>query len=638
EADPVRMANARKAIADGQREAIDLNITPSGKITVTGGRHRLQAAIEADAPIKVKWSSGAEPAESDVLRHGAKAAPATDTLTGQLRGMQAKLAGGEDLAEMGRGPAAAARAEQLLRHPETADRFMAKAEAALGGGEREVGDATLRRMVADLDNISADLKAAPKAPAAAAEPDSLAARIMRNAEAGGNPTAEEAIARRPKVEIPAETPSPEPRLMTAQEIREQRGRFQQLPREQQVAKAIMRHNGKNVDIGPNLARAAKAIGDVESANAALVDVLGSEAPASAAENAKAYRAALRQQHETSAASAAKTAADLKGKAPEAIAGAGSKLGGLADIGSALEVLKALGVHTPAISAIPVIGPVLGLFFKARAVLGILGRKGGSIGKSTEGLIASKAAAVQDRIAAATDGILAGAAKGAKAASYAAGPAVLLAGKLFPGGADPKGKDPRVLYAARMDELSRAQAPGAIDHAVGDRYQTSDPAMHDALVAQLARGIRFLDSKAPKQTVLPGMLPGDGTWKPSLAALDEFGKYVHAVNDPVSVLEDLAKGHVNMEGAETLRVVYPKLYAVAQRMLLEAAPTMQATLPYARRVTISIMYGIPVDGTMSPSHMQYLKGTPAGPHAAPAIAGPLKLGQQTMSPLDKRAGV
>lgn len=69
-ADAVKTANARKAIADGQRDAIRLNVSPEGKITVTDGRHRLAAAIEAGAPIKVKWSSGFEPIGSDILRSG----------------------------------------------------------------------------------------------------------------------------------------------------------------------------------------------------------------------------------------------------------------------------------------------------------------------------------------------------------------------------------------------------------------------------------------------------------------------------------------------------------------------------------------------------------------------------------------
>lgn len=945
QADPVRMAKARQAIAEGQREAIDLNVTPGGKITVSGGRHRLQAAIEADAPIKVRWSTGsAEPAADDVLRHGARAAtdPAGDDLLAALSGTKSAIDKGSELADIGGKEAAAARAEQLLRHPDTAERFLAKAgagdaavafsgkasgsdldaffrdltapktrdayvaahiqramreegshAAALAKVEREWAERTTaelreeraavleyegghsradaERMARDevakltrghgaepaspgesvvwesrknLKRVEAAKKAAdasverlreihsavasnlpqelqttwreegykflrdesarirgmkdrinaaskiseaftekygsasetlrgyegdrffrraeieanhaeswaneqerryyaaleraktatdpaeraaaeqesqvikrqltqigarpgatdaarafrahatearaiaepevgdatmgrilakhglgepaPAPPAsAAAHPDTLAARILRNESRPSAiaPTAsvsDAAVAGEGKLAAP----------MTKAEIAAQRTRFRAIAPEQRAAKAIMRHNGKGVDMGPALAREVKVIGDMEAANARLADALGSEAPPSAMANAKAFHTATGAAQERAAASSAKLGADLQNKVPAMTGGSdatvvdddvakalrkhesraaansgkpapadASGIGGkAADLGSALEVMRAIGMHVPAVSHIPVIGPILGLWLKARAVMGILGRKGGSIGKSTEGLIAGKAAAVQDRIVAATGALLEGGARAAKQASHLAGPAVLLAGALFPGGDKPDSDKPRDLFKARSDDITRAMQPGAIDQAIAQRYPTSDPAMHDAIVAQVQRGIAFLDSKRPKQTVLPGVLPGDGTWAPSMAAIDEFGKFVHAVNDPVSVLEDLAKGHPSAEGAETLRVVYPELYRYAQKQLLAAAPEMATTLPYSRRVMLSILYQIPVDGTMQPSHAQYLQ-IPAPPSAAPkasATTGPLRLGQQTMSPLDQRA--
>lgn len=418
-----------------------------------------------------------------------------------------------------------------------------------------------------------------------------------------------------------------------------------------IEQALAKHNGKNKNIGPDLASAAKAIGDWEAASADLVEILGPEAPASAVAQAKAYRAAVGAHADAAGSSMAKATADIDGKLSPAIAQAtGGKtagaLGAVADVGTALEVLKAMGVHTPALSAIPVIGPILGLFFKARAVMGILGRKGGGIGRSTEGIVAAKSAATIDRINAATVQLLEASAKGMrKAAAFSASPAVTLGTALFPGGEKTSSKDPRDLYHARMDELARALQPGAIAHAIGDRVQTSDPTLQDAVTAQVERGMKFLDSKALKQTVLPGMIPGDGKWEPSKAAIEEWGKYVHAVNDPASVLEDLAKGHISMEGAETLRVVYPLLFAHAQRILLEKAPEMQKTLPYSKRVAISIMYQIPVDGTMTPrpatqpSPMQGAQVPPgqAPPQSGPALTAPLQSTSNMSTSLDRRAG-
>lgn len=53
--DPVRNANARQAMREGQREPIKANIDKQGKLHIINGRHRLQAAAEMKLPIRVKW-------------------------------------------------------------------------------------------------------------------------------------------------------------------------------------------------------------------------------------------------------------------------------------------------------------------------------------------------------------------------------------------------------------------------------------------------------------------------------------------------------------------------------------------------------------------------------------------------------
>lgn len=747
-ADPVRMAKARAEIAEGQREAVDLNVTPSGKITVTGGRHRLAAAIEADAPIKVKWSTAAEPAESDVLRAGpSRGGAGADDLLAQLQGTASKLDEGAKLSDIGAGPRAEYAGAKAERSAEAARHFRAQAleaqdiaqpwnagiahgkggtydTSAMGAAEREAQGLASKAQLTSVLEPGAVPRFDPKT------------RTYHNAggpavEAGPHAPSEPAtgIMKRPALAAdaaltdlvgparkggPAELAnmlgidtSTMPVSAAEYSARREAMGFGSALDKRAIGRAaendaierlLQKHNGKNVDIAPALERAAQVIGDHEAASAEVAGLLGADAPKTAVQRAEALAAARQAHAEASGASAAKAAHGLQDRGMgalgdrtvvepgiraemDALRGRGDKtvvdptiaeavraaapgkattpagktgLGGkLADIGTALEVMKALGVHVPALSAIPIIGPVLGLFLKARAVLGILGRKGGSIGRDVDGLIAARAAATRERLATATEAILTGAGKGALKLSEAIdGPAVTLGYKLFPGDGITKAKDPQRLYEARMDEIARAQQPGAIDHAIGDRYQTSDPNLHDALVGQVQRGIAFLDSKAPKPSILQTMLPGDGVWKPSRAQLDEWGKYVHAVGDPASVLEDLAKGHVSMEGAETLRVVYPELFAEAQQLLLQAAPRLQKTLPYPTRVAISIIYRVPVDASMAPGHLQYLQsaqgpqagpgpsgGPPGAPPAPPqpAITGPLQLGQSTMTSLDRRAG-
>lgn len=740
---------------------LEIDVSGRGDYFVADGNHRvIAAAIDGDRPLVARF----RPVESDISKmdslhsdirralpverptpvsdarfHRALPAQSADdnSLEALLRGTKSKLDEGAPIGDVGRESPARQRyvADKAAAQTAAAEHFRAAANdrnyagSAMGAEERAAQPASdlehlLRATKGGLDSGASmgDVGAAGRAMhdvPVAAEPTQPAAAgpaDLRDMIASMKPV--------PGVGDGSSTtrvsaPGEPVRVRASHNEHISLGRtivdhniqpeMQRLSDDDAIERALSKHinkrGGKNVDIGPDLARAAKAIGEYEGASADLVDLLGKDAPPSAIESAKAYRASTAAQADAMGASSARAAADIgdkmgpattvdsditqalrkhdaraaaqarraadaqarraaaappaagvgpasTGAAAQAAAaqdGGAGVLGKAADVGTGLEVLKALGMHVPSVSAIPVIGPVLGLFLKARAVMGILGRRGGSIAGSVEGVVASKAAATMNRIVEATTQLLKGAGRVVRKASVmSAGAAVLLGSKLFPGGADPKSKDPQVLYKARMDEISRALAPGAIDQAIGDRIQSSDPHLQDAIVAQVRRGIQFLAGKAPRQTVMPGMLPGDGEWKPSRSQLETWGRYVQAVNDPASVLEDLVHGHVTIEGAETLRTVYPALYAEAQKTLIELAPAFQKTLPYPRRVSISIMFQVPIDGTMTPSHMQFLQ-TPTGPAASaaaapsgpppgvPAITGPFKTGQQTMTSLDRRAG-
>jgi hypothetical protein len=51
--------------------------------------------------------------------------------------------------------------------------------------------------------------------------------------------------------------------------------------------------------------------------------------------------------------------------------------------------------------------------------------------------------------------------------------------------------------------------------------------------------------------------------PGPVALAKFAKYAEAVSNPMVVLENLNKGYVSPEGLDTLRVVYPQMWAAVQ---------------------------------------------------------------------------
>lgn len=729
--DVVKADKARKAIAEGQRDPIQLVVSPSGKLQVNDGRNRLMAAVEADKPIKVRWSYGSDPGPGDVHKFGASdnvpaAASADDnSLEALLRGTKSKLDAGENIKDIGAPVREKYAADKADIRAAQAEHFRGLANeknfagSDMGAAEREAQAATAdaepsRYLQAALDRKAGrSVRAAQPAPPPKSELGSLLDKIKDMSVEGGGAKAaisddaykamlaekfgvpegyeiRDIVDGAPELRVKGSGPT-----VVDKDLLPAMGRAAD---DAAIERALRKHNGKNKDIGADFATAAKVIGDHETASADLADLLGEQAPPGARARAAALRDATRAQADNAGAQAASVADQLSDKtvvnrdlksamqrivddakidkltatnpeanaapnitppvaaaesAPASAASGSTGVGKSAlNLGTALEVMHAMGIGVPSLSSIPVIGPVLSLFFKARAILGVLGRKGGSIGRTAESSIAGKAAETRERILVATRLMLDGGSKVAKAGAKVAPPlAGILATKLFPGD-DVKSKDPQVLFKARMDELARAQQPNAVRDAITDRIHASDPELVQAIIQQTQKGLDFLASKAPKQTMLPGMLPGDGVWHPSKAALETWARYVKAVNDPASVIEDLSRGVVTMEGAETLRTVYPALYQEAQRTLLELAPKYQQTMPYPRRIAISVMYQVPIDGSMTAAHMQFLHppvgpagpqggGAPAAPpppSAGPAITGPLQIGTQTSTALDRRAGM
>jgi len=96
-----------------------------------------------------------------------------------------------------------------------------------------------------------------------------------------------------------------------------------------------------------------------------------------------------------------------------------------------------------------------------------------------------------------------------------------------------------------------------------------PNVSGQLGAQAFNAIEFLKSKMPKDPntkfqVLPAQV--EFTIPPSERA--KFERYVEVVNDPTVALKKMNDGTLTGEHVEALQVVYPRMYAEAQRTVME----------------------------------------------------------------------
>lgn len=136
----------------------------------------------------------------------------------------------------------------------------------------------------------------------------------------------------------------------------------------------------------------------------------------------------------------------------------------------------------------------------------------------------------------------------------------------------------------------------------------DPLLYDRMEAAAARRIEFLAGKLPTRPDQAGPQIGPDMWAPSDMEIRKFARYAAAVEDPAAVVERLADGSVTPEDAEAMRAVYPEMFADIQQQIVTALPELRATLPYERRLALSIFTGIPVDPTMDPRVLSQLQAT------------------------------
>lgn len=676
--DAVKMDKARKAIAEGQKSPAIISIEPSGKIHITDGRHRIAAAIEAGKPIKVKINRAVD------TRPGATSA---SDLEAALAATKARLDDGKSLAELSARPPARAIEDALddavaavdpeaqalvqaertwrkskaevdewikgLKAPSEAERGTRRSyvETQTGEAARGIGPRKLDRIETPIGTPEAEAKRAAWFDREAARP-TLAEEILKHGNSGRF-TSDEIVD------------------ITRQEI---------AAREQAAAiadKIRAGLRGTSDNLGADLTRATEVIGAHERASAELAAALGEAAPPTATRRAVSYRSAVDAQGTAMGQAAARAGEEGERALAGDLASAAARgqptprmrlLGHLADAGGAMEVMRDLGLPVPDPRAVPVIGPVLGLYLKARGYSAVFRRLGGKMPATAETLIAERSAGTRDRVRRAVGAALEVAERGVRRAAPAApSTAAILSRSLF----DDRVEEPRrrkvklgregtmadvqALYRERIAELAKATGPGAIRDAVLARVRASDPAINEEIASTVERKLQFLNEKAPK-FARPPSLAGSDEMGPSKAELAKFARYVEAAEDPAGVIERMAAtGEISLEAVETIRVVYPQLYNEARTVLAERLIEQPDAIPYTRRIMLSVLFDVPVDPSADPDYIRFLQSgyetapaTPAAPPmpapgappapAVPALAGDVMLGQRAMMGLDQRGGM
>jgi hypothetical protein len=173
------------------------------------------------------------------------------------------------------------------------------------------------------------------------------------------------------------------------------------------------------------------------------------------------------------------------------------------------------------------------------------------------------------------------------------------------------KKDRDAYRQKADELSAYVAnPGALIRQTEESLQevaqdAPDVAAQAGVVA--GRAVSYLQSILPAPTVSSSnLLTGNRQLPLSDLELSQFARSLQAVEDPLSIAEDLAEGRLNMDAMRAIQAVYPRLYedmgnAVMEEMLEARADGVE--VPYQNRLVLGLAFDVPTDHSLEPEHAQ-----------------------------------
>lgn len=200
--------------------------------------------------------------------------------------------------------------------------------------------------------------------------------------------------------------------------------------------------------------------------------------------------------------------------------------------------------------------------------------------------------------------------------------------------DSNGKKPSTkqkAFSNIQENLTKLSSnPEMLERTVSRRtihLQNIMPNITSSAVQTATRGMQFLLSKLPKSATQDtiGTMFAKRKFEPSDFQLAKFEKYLNAVENPRSILDDLESGTLTREAAEAVKAVYPNLFQTIQTQVVEKLQDSEKAIPYAKRVQLGILLDLPSDSSLLPKNIALLQSNlqpeptqvPGGPTAARA---------------------
>ena len=212
------------------------------------------------------------------------------------------------------------------------------------------------------------------------------------------------------------------------------------------------------------------------------------------------------------------------------------------------------------------------------------------------------------------------------AQYLRGESPTIKGKLRPYRGE-AGETMRETYERKVQEITRASQQVSRQASAVKRAAQSlvshAPNVAKGLAAKATAATAFLASKVPKQAdVGYSVQPQFEHTRVSDADASRFLRYAQAVENPMSVLDEMHRGTLSREHVEALRSVYPKIYEQLVNRIQASVHEADKPLPYDRLMQLSLLFGTPVHATQRTAFVQTMQQTfKSGAGKAPGPAAP-----------------
>jgi len=155
-----------------------------------------------------------------------------------------------------------------------------------------------------------------------------------------------------------------------------------------------------------------------------------------------------------------------------------------------------------------------------------------------------------------------------------------------------------------------------------------PVARQAAISTALRQLDYLSRNMPPG--LAAATPFAPRLPPSRQQMQAWLARVRAVENPTSILDDLAEGKLTPEAIDAVREVYPETFADMQAKVVDKLSALESSgkrPSYAQRIQLGLLLGIPTDPLMAPETLRAIQGqyqaTPGAERAGMATPQPQK---------------